>query len=314
MKRFLLGITSFSGIILVIIFLLNQFQRYFNNEPPHYKLQYQETTNSKSTYNGIIIGNSQATHSIRPSLLDTSNLKFFNLALNGSSPTFYIEWLENLFIDNHPKIHYWIITTDFNFVSDEGWRKFEQDSEYFPLNDFLKILVKSNELNNKLLITNRLPFIKYKSRISESFKTNQGPYEFAINDYDRGYISLTRNDKVNFNNTLDFERKLSAESKVKFLELIDKISDLEGKIVFVIPPEYNLDSIQYVDLKDYLLTVSQERGIPLFDFNETRYKTSLNKDENFVDFIHLNQRGSQLYSAILRKTINHEFEKNSQTP
>ena len=91
MKRFIKHICIFFAIIITIVWSLNTLQRHFNSEPPHYKLHYLETVNTTSQYNGIIIGNSQATHSIRPSLLDTLDVMYYNLTLNGSNPDFYLK-------------------------------------------------------------------------------------------------------------------------------------------------------------------------------------------------------------------------------
>ena len=72
-----------------------------------------------------------------------------------------------------------------------------------------------------------------------------------------------------------------------------------GKIIFVVPPEYNLDKKQYGDTKDFLTQLSQERDISLYDFNENHYNKTLNNVDNFVDFVHLNNKGSRLFSSIL---------------
>ena len=134
-----------------------------------------------------------------------------------------------MFIVNHPKVDYWIISTDFNFLCGKGWRQFEQDSEFFPNNDFWKMLFKNETLNDDLLISNRLPFIKSKNKILESFKENQGSYEFKISEYGRGYISLKRNNNFNFNQPRNHEKKYLLKLKRSLFTLLIESLIWEGK-------------------------------------------------------------------------------------
>jgi len=313
MKKFIRQLSLFFAIIFTILLSINTFQSHYNNEPPHYKLQYAETANSQSQFNGVIIGTSQATHGIRPTQLDTLNNKYYNLALNGSTPDFYIKWINNIFKISHPKVNYWIISTDLHFLSGIGWRDFEQDSEFFPFKNFWEMLLNNKTLDKKLLISNRLPLLKYRGRILKSFKKNHGPYEFILSDYDRGYITLKRNDTVDFDKDINFKRTITDEAKAKYIELIDSLSTLGGKIVIIIPPEYNLLSDKYVNAKEFLELLSKERGIPFYDFNDEVFDEKLQRTENFVDLYHLNGKGSKIFSSILKKELNTRTHNNVYT-
>jgi hypothetical protein len=284
---------------------MNEFQKHYNNEPPHYKMQYGEVINNKGRYNGIIIGNSQATHSIRPSLLNASDANFCNLAMNGSNPEFYFKWYNNLFAWNNSKVDYWIISADIRFLNG-GWRRFEQDSEFFPFVDFWRMLWGEGSLKKKLLIANRMPILKYRARIFQSFNKNAESFEFDASDYDRGYITLSENTLADFSSRANyFEKMVSSDAKIKFVELVDMLSSKGSKIIFVLPPEYNLDSSQYVSRKEFLVSLSRGRNISMYDFNEKQYKHILNQRDNFVDRIHLSKKGSKVFSSLLKEKIGH---------
>lgn len=304
MKRFIKHIAWISTIIGLLFLALNTFLSTYNDEPPHYRLQYQETLNQNGNYNGIIIGNSNATHSIRPSQLDTLDIRFFNLALNGATQNFYLNWYNDVFVKHHPKVNYWIISADHYFVT-RNERLLTNDSEYLPFKSFWKFLIEDNDYNKRDLIINRIPLLKYRSRVKGSLNKNtQGKYKFLIEDYDRGYISL---EKISRSNNLPeqnhIKRKVSKKAEENFIKLIDRISQDGSKLVFVIPPEYNISENQYKDHKDFLTKLSLERDIPLFDFNDEIYRELLNKRENFCDLIHLNKKGSLILSNLLRKEL-----------
>ncbi|MGD1839710.1 MAG: hypothetical protein ACFB0B_02280 [Thermonemataceae bacterium] len=313
MKKFLLQLSLFLTIILAIISLLNIFHSRHNNEPPHYKLQYTETTNSQSKYNSIIIGTSMATHGIRPSQLDTSERRYYNLALNGTTPDFYLKWLNNLFNVSHPKVDYWIVSTDLFFLSGAGWRDFEQDSEFFPSKNFWEMLMNNTSLDKSLLVSNRLPLIKYRSRVLNSFENHQGAYEFIVDEYDRGYITLKRNDKVDFSKDVNYTIKITEDAKSKYTELIDSLLTLGGEIIIIIPPVFSFLPEQYIQAKIFLEVLSKEKNIPLYDFNDEIFDDKLQSTENFVDFIHLSGKGSKIFSSLLKQRINARTHNNVYT-
>ena len=309
MKIFFKQVCLFCAVIIAIVLSLNTFQKHFNNEPPHYKLQYIATTDIQNQFNGVIIGTSQATHGIRPSYLDNKHVNYYNLALNGSNPEFYLKWIDNLFKEYHPKINYWIVSTDPYFLSGDGWRNFEQDSEFFPLNNFYKMLFKKT-LNQESLVYNKLPFIKYKKRILNSFESNQGIWDFIINDYDKGYITLNRNGSDVLNKPRKGKRKITDDEKVKYIELIDTLTSFGAEIIIIIPPEYNLSPENYIYQKEFLELLSKERGVSLYDFNDEVYKEKLQISENFVDLNHLSEKGSKLFSSILKEVLNTRTHNN----
>src|SRR5436190_16329571 len=131
MKKFLKEFGIFCFVILVIVLVINYCfgKRYYT----HYELQYREAVGHSKKIDCIILGTSHGTHGIRPEVLDSLGLGFYNFAMNGSNPEFYWNWYTNVFAPSHPRPKYCIWATDwFLFDTVWLWRQFEQDSEYFP--------------------------------------------------------------------------------------------------------------------------------------------------------------------------------------
>jgi hypothetical protein len=303
MVKFVKNIAWLSTVVFLLFLTLNIFLSQYNDDPPHYRLQYQESLSQTSDYNGVIIGNSKLTHSIRPSKLDTLDIKFYNLALNGATQHFYFDWYKDLFIINHPKVDYWIISADAYFLSGSG-REVEKDSEYFPFKYFWNLLIEDNGYHKKDLIANKIPLLKYRSRIKESFNDNtQGFYKFLVEDYDRGYISLERIDNPVFHGSKNVKLQITKYNQEKFKNLINRLSESDSKLVLIIPPEFDLKQNLYKNNKEFLIKLSLEKNIPLYDFNDKAYSELLNKKENFCDRNHLNKKGSMVFSDLLRKEL-----------
>lgn len=304
MKKFLNKTGVFAVIIVFIFTILNVFQWVYNDDPPHYRLQYQEVAKNNDVYNGVIIGTSQATHGIRPSMIDSKDIQFYNFSLNGSSPEFYLKWYTHFFTENYSKVDYWIISVDNYFLSGDGWRKFEQDSEYFPNKTLTELIFEHNDLDKSLLISNRIPLLKYRSRMKEVIGLKKSNYLFLAEEYDKGYISLeNRVVRADLKRSDNFRVELSEKSMRQFEKLIDLISKTGAKIIFVIPPEFDLKPEHYSDTKLFLDQISDQKGIPLLDFNNANYQAQFSQDSLFTNLNHLNKKGSKVLGQLLNKAL-----------
>ena len=85
--------------------------------------------------------------------------------------------------------------------------------------------------------------------------------------------------------------------------MINRLSESDSKLVLIIPPEFDLKQNLYKNNKEFLTTLSLEKNIPLYDFNDKAYSELLNKKENFCDRNHLNKKGSTVFSDLLRKEL-----------
>lgn len=309
MRTFITHIIVFITVVLLIFVCLNIIVGKYNTDPPHYKLQYAEAINSTSDMNCIILGTSKATHGIRPSLINTSAMKCYNFAYNGGNPEFYVKWYDNIFSRYHPMPKYCIIAYDWFFLETGWmWRKYEQDSEYFPFDVFVGHLIGSDSYDMKTLFFN-IPIFKYRSLkdLAMLFFNNQN---LIFKDYDNGFIAyqvpyyeknyihpLTQ--KPFTCNTCDVQKRY-------FEELIGKFQSQGIQVVFVNTPEFGLKKEHYKKIEEiqYFCRLAKKLNIPQLNYNIER-RTSINENvKYFNDWCHLNAAGSYEFSKMLKEDLN----------
>ena len=317
MKKFLKEFAIFFLILILIAIIINYCfgHRYYN----HYELQYKEIVEQKKKIDCIILGTSHGTHGIRPEVLDSLRIGFYNFAMNGSSPEFYWNWYTNVFAPNHPAPKYCLWATDwFLFDTTWLWRQYEQDSEYFPDSLFYANL-KSSEYNTRSLIFNRVPFTKYKSYkdLPNLFR----PYDesqFIISEYKDGFLPYwpekVEKFKDRFNNKLKDTYLVSPRQKGFFEKLVQRMKSDGIQPIFVNIPEYGSSKQEYEKIAtfDYLDSFARKNGIPFLNYNLGK-RTILSDDKKyFADWGHLDSKGSYEFSRILMNDLK-SIVKSSDT-
>jgi len=298
MTHFIKNIFIFLIGILGIFYSLNLFQSKFNIDPEHYKEQYFSATNTTSNTDGIILGTSHATHSIRPTILDESGITFYNYALNGANPEFYYKWYNDIYLSYNDKPSYCLFAVDF-FMFDENWlwRRFEQDSEYLPDEVFLKELFQNKESDKIDLIVNRFAATKYRSQIVSSLMLKHGSVYHNIKNYDRGYISDSIPfDSIRFKSNLTFKID---ESQIKyFKKLLHQMVESNVEIIFTMTPEYKIDVDEYDKMESLKIIKQIAKGfnIPILNYN-MEFRSDINQNILlFSDWGHLNHKGAGVFS------------------
>lgn len=308
MRKFLKEILIFTTILLTLALIINY--RLGHNYYNHYELQYHEITANKKKIDCIIIGTSHATHGIQPALLDSLGIGFYNFAMNGSSPEFYENWYTNVFKPSGLKPKYCIWATDwFLFDTTWLWRKYEQDSEYFPDSIFYANLWRS-EYDKFSLVFNRVPFIKYKSvsdlpNIFRSYEESQ----FIISKYKDGFLpywpAKVEKYRNRFVNNLKNTYTISSKQKKIFESLVHLMKQDGIQLVFVNIPEYGANQKDYAQIKSfqYLDSFAIKNGVSFLNYNLGKL-TFISEDTSyFADWGHLNEKGSIAFSRILRDDL-----------
>lgn len=316
MKRFIKNTIFFFSIILLFFFMLNWILSKKNSDPLHYKLQYREATANKNNIDCIIIGTSHAAHGIRPSYLNSIGINFFNFSLNGSNPEYYYKWYNNIFSKYHSKPKYCIIAYDWGFFNTEAmWRRYEQDSEYFPFKVFLNNMVSSNYYQMKTLVYN-IPVFKYKSLKDLKIVFNI-KVEEIFKDYDDGFIAYEiPYDSNNFINPLTkdpFKCRTCADQKKYFEDLI-KTLKLQGiRIIFVNIPEYGAIKSNYekLEIMKYFNQIANINGYPILNYNIEKRSYVNENIKYFSDWAHLNSLGSREFSKMLQGDLKKYIETDA---
>ena len=309
MRKFLKELGVFFLIILLLGVVVNYSfgKNYYN----HFELQYKEIVDPKKKIDGIILGTSHGTHGIRPQVLDSIGIGFYNFAMNGGNPEFYWNWYTNIFAPNHPKPAYCVWATDwFLFDTVWVWRQYEQDSEYFPDSVFYANL-KSGDYNTRSLILNRIPFTKYKSvkdipNIFRSYDESQ----FIISKYKDGFLPYwprkIEKFKDRYTNKLKDIYKISGRQQQFFESLVERMKNDGINVILINTPEYGSKKEDYKKIIafNYLDSFAQKSNIPFINYNLEK-RSPINDDkELFTDWGHLNDKGSLIFSAILRKDLD----------
>lgn len=292
-------ILLFALFLLVILLLMNL---WLDKETyPHYSLQYGEAFHPKVKADVIIMGASHATHGIHPRYLEIDHIKVFNFAFNGASPIFNLNWYQKVFRPNYPRpscviygVH-WVMF-DGQFLQ----RKLEQDSKYFPIQFFLRELRDLKTL--KTLLLNRFAFIRERRQIMPRiFKKKREGEVYPLSRYYQGYIPFETKrdlDKKDFVNP-----KIDPDHLKAFETLLNHFQREGIKVIFVQVPDYipgRGSSTMEMNLQ-LIQKIARERSIPFLNY-ETGKVTEINYlPEYYVDWAHLNGRGSEAFSNLLRK-------------
>ena len=291
-------IVLFTLGLFVILFVMNLWMD--KETYPHFPLQYDEAFHPKVKADVIIMGASHATHGVQPRYLEIDHLKVFNFAFNGASPLFNLNWFQKVFKPNYPKpscviygVH-WVMF-DGQFLQ----RKLEQDSKYFPFQFFLEELRDIRSLGTLLL--NRFAFIRERRQIlPRLFKKERQGEVYPVSRYYQGYIP--------FETQRNLEKKDLANPKIDpdqlkaFEALLNEFERDRIKVIFVEIPDYipGRDSSTMERNMEVIQKIAKERNIPFLNY-ETERVTEINYNRNYyVDWAHLNGKGSEAFSKLLR--------------
>lgn len=309
MKKFLREVGIFFLLLLTLALIINY--RFGKSYYSHFELQYKEVIEHKKNIGGIILGTSHGAHGIRPQVLDSTGIGFYNFAMNGGNPEFFWNWYTNVFAPYHSKPQYCIWATDwFLFDTAWVWRRYEQDSEYFPDSVFYAN-VQNKEYDRRSLILNRIPFTKYKSfkDLPNLFR----PYDesqYIVSKYKDGFLPYwpqkIEKYKDRYNNKLKDTYKISTRQQYFFESLVQRMKQDGIKIIMVNTPEYGSKKEEYAKIVGltYLDSFAKKNNIPFINYNLEK-RTSICDDKDlFTDWGHLNEKGSLEFSMILRKDLD----------
>ena len=300
-------ILLFFLILFVVLFLMNLWMDREMN--PHYPLQYEEAFYPKVKAEVIIMGASHATHGIHPKYIETDHLKVFNFAFNGASPVFNLNWYRKVFQPNYPKpscviygVH-WIM-----FDGQILKRRLEQDSQYFPFQFFLNEFRDLKSL--KTLLLNRMALIRERKQImSRLFKRKRHKELYAVSRYYHGYIPFEAERDLNKKDIIS--PAVDPNQLNAFEELLNEFESKKIKVIFVQVPGYipGRDSSTLTRNMELIQKIAAERNIPFFNY-ETERVTEINYNrEYYADWAHLNGKGSEAFSTLLKKDLEELLKK-----
>ena len=98
------------------------YQKYKNRESYHYYGQFYEMFENMYDANVLFLGTSHAAHGVNPLYVESENpdWSFFNFALNGSNPQYYVDWYDVFKESGYPTPEVIVFCVDW-FMCDDGW-------------------------------------------------------------------------------------------------------------------------------------------------------------------------------------------------
>ena len=289
----------FFSIFLVILVLMNFWMDRELN--PHYPLQYSEVFNPKVNANVIIMGASHTAHGINPKYLEDGHLRIYNFSMDGAGPSFNLKWYKRVFQLHYPKPVCVIYGVHWGMFDESVvQRKIEQDSKYFPYHFLFGEIRRSKEL--KTLILNRFAFIRERKKFTEQLF--RGTRQVVVlSKYYNGFIPYER--KGGLDKKKDITPK-NSEAQIKaFEELLDEFEKSKIQVILVQVPGYlpARDSSNIEESMKLINKIAEKRKILFADY-DTKRITNINTDPSmFSDWIHLNGKGSDAFSKLLKGDI-----------
>lgn len=297
-------VVFFSILFAILLFMNFRTDREMD---PQYPLQYSEALHPKVNADVIIMGPSQAAHGINPKYFETDHLKVFNFSMNGAGPSFNLRWYKKIFQPHYPKpfrviygVHWGMF--DENFLQ----RRFEQDSKYFPGELLIQEILDTKSLEElgrvKTLVLNRVGLIRGRVQLADRLFRGESSV-YVLSGYYNGFIPYERKGKVDRKREIRIEN--SQAQIAAFEELLDEFERNSIEVIFVQAPEY-LPARDASDIDKHmqlLNSMAEKRKIPFLDY-DTKRITSINTDASmFSDSIHLNEKGSDAFSKLLKDDL-----------
>jgi lysophospholipase L1-like esterase len=179
-------------------------------------------------------------------------------------------------------------------------RKIEQDSKYFPYHFLLGEFRRFKEL--KTLILNRFALIRERKKFTEQLF--RGTRETVIpSKYYNGFIPYER--KGGLDKKRDLTPRNGKAQIDAFEDLLDEFEKSKVQVIFVQAPGYlpARDSSNIEESMKLINEIVEKRRILFLDY-DTKRITNINTDPSmFSDWIHLNEKGSEAFSKLLKGDI-----------
>lgn len=298
MKKFIISIILF-GCCFILVFI--SLELLFKNITPskdRYRWQYEELFNPCVKADITVFGTSKSVRGINPKLLEDDNISVYNFGLNGSNPEFIFKWYNKFFKKYYPKPKLVIFEVNWlMFNEDWMWRDIEQDSRYFPLNEYFAELFKSKD-NKATTFFNR--YFIFNRTIGEG-----GIMDSTYNGFTPWQVNIENfkpmPDSISFN----------PYRQQKFFDLIlESFKKDNLNVIFVMLPErINTKSSSYSIVKENTDYIEEK----ISDYIYLNYQDEFSDNSLFKDWGHLNIKGAKLISEKIKKDIKARTHNNVYT-
>lgn len=264
-------------------------------------------TRGKTNYDILFLGNSRTHFGINPYYIDSiTKSKSFNFGIGGADLN-TIELVAATYLENHSAPKIVVIGIDEGMHTTKNKLKILYQFLYYPQSDSIhKYMQLAGFPMNTM---HYIPFLKYAyfdeyNRTSIFINGNKLPV-FGKNIY-RGFVNV--HEGLQQNNFGDFGKSTKAEfSFLPEQSLINTIQILQSKgtlVVFLKPPYRDQEKLSdsfTVKSDSSFNAIVKRYNIPVINLTHIEKL----KSEYFIDDIHLNEPGSEIFSRQLADSLIH---------
>lgn len=304
LKIIIRRICSFSFVGLVLLVVANGFfEATFSSQTNYRFLQYRELVDHEAKANIVIMGSSRSLNGINPRYLDDDCKTFYNFSTGGANKRFFNQWYKTILKKYYPKPDVIILEAS-NFIFESLLSSIKGDIAYFPAGMFFDSLIRPDfpvdfqtifkEKNKTRFLSDHILFTEKTDKIGGFFKGYvPSGYRHIVPDTQFVYEV---NKKDSFTP--------SPADVQSFIELLETLHRDEIKVILVDPPVQALEWISVPKKNPWVTKIAKAKNIAFIDYNSGDKATSFNYNTyNFNDDLHMNNRGSSIFSKKLRKDI-----------
>jgi hypothetical protein len=264
----------------------------------------------------LIMGSSRAWVQISPQILDSAlHLNSYNLGMDGSQ--FNMQYQRfRVYLQHNRKPKY--ILQEVGYTSTLGWfNELPTPNQFLPyLNDSSMWSITQRSADPFSLLDRYFPLYKYNNEfplIKEGLlsyfgkgvkSTKYKGYEGKVKPWDSSFHNFIKD------NPKGKVWAISPEAVKFFREYLGFCKANDIKVILVYPPAF-IQSLDYVTNKEEILnvykTLSAEYNVPFYNYMFDSLNYSRN---NFYNSMHLNKRGSEIFSRKLAAQLKEVVTPN----
>ncbi|MNS09295.1 hypothetical protein D3C72_407780 [compost metagenome] len=266
--------------------------------PTESTFKYADMYRPGATYPAIILGSSTLAFGLNPSALNNGPAPYYNFAFASGLPEFTLV-LYRCFREQHSRPATVLLGADRYIFRAGMGRRIEQDMAYLPPMIGLKIALGPH-VSLRDSLWNSLAILREK-RAVEAWVTGQ-PRRFHVDltRYNRGFAPLKT---AAFFPAEKVALPHNPYREEAFRQLVLEIQQDGARVVFVQAPNHQPEARTLPNDDERIQAIAKEFNSPFLNYNGAR-RSALNDDKSaFADTDHLNERGAEIFSAMLSRDL-----------
>lgn len=312
-KTFFRKAFLFMVLLIGTLYLANRWIRHGIGDVVDYQQhkRYEELFSPGVKAELIILGDSRSETGINPVFFEDLTPSVYNFSMSGGFVPFTRDWYQKLFKIHYPRPK--VVIYGVHPGMFRSSRRLEDDSEYFPLRVFIREVLDHPD-KRSALSWNRFPFLKYRGEIINFLITPlRKNSSFVKEKFYKGFLPLMESERISLAPPISEagpfnDHPLNMQTVVNFEMLLSEFrADGIFTILVQVPEYWNGPLLPGNELYPYELKIQEiakRQGIPYLNYNGSQQTLSNSNRAFFFNEGHLNERGSRIFSATLRKNMN----------